>query len=87
MATQNTALIQDLKKYYGPKVIFYDGKITTTFESDKEGQKVSLITWYILSEADEMVTTEASSYGTTAAARSGKHPVVCTHHKYPHRIF
>jgi len=64
------------------KVVFYNGTITTTFESNFEGQRVSFITWWLLGEANEVITTEASSYGTTAAARNGRIPIVCNHHKY-----
>lgn len=40
------------------------------------------MTWWLLGECDEVITTEASSYGTTAAARTGITPIVCNHHKY-----
>lgn len=35
-----------------------------------------------MGECDDVVTTEASSYGTTAAARTGLFPIVCNHHKF-----
>jgi len=83
LATQNLTIINVLRKHYGTKkIISFNGTITTTFEPDREGQKVSLLTWWILGECDEVITTEASSYGTVAAARSGKYPIVCNHDKY-----
>jgi len=82
VATQNVDLIHKLQQSYGDRIIWYNGTITTTFDSHPEGQKVSLVTWWIMGECDEVVSTEASSYGTTAAARAGKYPVVCTHHKF-----
>eukprot|EP01114_Cavostelium_apophysatum_P007545 TRINITY_DN1965_c0_g1_i1.p1 TRINITY_DN1965_c0_g1~~TRINITY_DN1965_c0_g1_i1.p1 ORF type:complete len:472 (-),score=94.78 TRINITY_DN1965_c0_g1_i1:8-1423(-) len=83
VATQNLDLIDALRGYYGEKkIISYNGTITTTFDSHSEGQRVSLITWWLLGECDDVVTTEASSYGTTAGARTGLWPVVCTHQKF-----
>jgi len=83
VSTQNTSLIKQLQNSYGQdKIIHFEGKITTTFEIGDEGKKVSLLSWWILGECNDIITTEASSYGTTAAARSGISSVVCTHHKY-----
>lgn len=95
VATQNLDLINRLKEGYGVhKVKSFNGTITTTFEPNQEGQMVSLITWWLLGECDEVVTTEASSYGLTgtsyrmlfskdvAAARTGLFPIVCNHNKF-----
>jgi len=83
MATQNLELIQQLQKAYGlNKIVWFNGTVTTTFDNDPEGQRVSLISWWLLGECDEVVTTEASSYGTTAAARTGIDPIVCNHEKF-----
>eukprot|EP01116_Phalansterium_solitarium_P019912 TRINITY_DN5728_c0_g3_i1.p1 TRINITY_DN5728_c0_g3~~TRINITY_DN5728_c0_g3_i1.p1 ORF type:complete len:508 (+),score=177.98 TRINITY_DN5728_c0_g3_i1:98-1621(+) len=83
VGTQNVKLIEKLQSSYGSKkVTAYNGTITTTFDSHGQGQRVSLITFFLLSECNEVVTTEVSSYGTVAAARSGLYPIYCTHHKF-----
>ena len=41
-----------------------------------------MITWLLLGECSEVITSEASSYGTTAAARTSKSAIVCNHHKF-----
>jgi len=83
MATQNQEMISYLQDSYGKhKVVAFNGTITTTFDTHPEGQKVSLITWWILGECDEVITTEISSFGTTAAGRTGRHAIVCNQHKF-----
>jgi len=83
IATQNLSFVEQLQETYGEeKVIFYEGKITTTFDSDVEGQNVSFLTWMLLGECDEIITTESSSYGVVAAARAGIYPVVCNHGRW-----
>jgi len=44
--------------------------------------EVDFITFWILGDCNEVITTEFSSYGTNAAARGGRIPIVCTHNRY-----
>jgi len=86
VATQNLDYISRLEESYGKnKIIRYNGTVKTTFDPDKEGQKVSLITFWLMGECDEVITTEASTYGTVAGVRTGKYPIVCNHQKFCHR--
>jgi len=83
LATQNRDLIQLFRERYGEdKIIFYDGKIVTTFDNDKEGQMTSFITWWLFGECDDVITTEVSTFGVTGAARGGIAPVVCNHGRF-----
>jgi len=83
VATQEPKLIEELKKKHGnERIIFYEGKIITTFDRDTKGQLSSFITWWLLGECDDVITTECSTYGTTAAVRRGIIPVVCTHGRF-----
>eukprot|EP01116_Phalansterium_solitarium_P024205 TRINITY_DN879_c0_g2_i1.p1 TRINITY_DN879_c0_g2~~TRINITY_DN879_c0_g2_i1.p1 ORF type:complete len:480 (+),score=146.26 TRINITY_DN879_c0_g2_i1:128-1567(+) len=83
VASQKVELIQRLVDAYGPKkIVFVNATISTTFENNREGQISAFVTWWLLGECDDVITTEASSYGTVAAARSGIYPIFCTHHKF-----
>eukprot|EP01116_Phalansterium_solitarium_P016520 TRINITY_DN3850_c0_g3_i1.p1 TRINITY_DN3850_c0_g3~~TRINITY_DN3850_c0_g3_i1.p1 ORF type:complete len:485 (-),score=191.66 TRINITY_DN3850_c0_g3_i1:281-1735(-) len=82
VATQNTSLVHILQRAYPNRIVYYNGTITTTFENNKAGQMVSFLHWWLLGEADDLITTEVSSYGTVAAARSGIDAIVCNHKKF-----
>eukprot|EP01103_Thecamoeba_quadrilineata_P012286 TRINITY_DN3130_c0_g1_i1.p1 TRINITY_DN3130_c0_g1~~TRINITY_DN3130_c0_g1_i1.p1 ORF type:complete len:338 (+),score=75.26 TRINITY_DN3130_c0_g1_i1:468-1481(+) len=82
IVTQDVNIVKNLRKRFGKKIAFYEGKIVTTFDEDPEGQETSFLTWWIMGECDDHITTESSSYGTTAAARAGVAPVVCNHGRW-----
>jgi len=83
VATQNTEIIKTMQDSYGKdKVVWFNRTITTTFDPHPEGQRVSIQTWWLLGECEEVITTEASSYGITAGCRTGRFPIVCTHNKF-----
>jgi hypothetical protein len=83
LATQNTSIRDDIARQYGlNKVAFFEGKIITTFDPDGEGQEVAFLTWWLLGECNDIITTESSSYGITAAARTGLRAVVCNHGRF-----
>jgi hypothetical protein len=86
VATQDQEALAYLRRAYGAeKIVSVNSTITTTFDKGEDGQRSALVTWWLIGEADDVITTELSSYGTTAAARGGIRSVVCNAHKFCHR--
>eukprot|EP01103_Thecamoeba_quadrilineata_P002482 TRINITY_DN12435_c0_g1_i1.p1 TRINITY_DN12435_c0_g1~~TRINITY_DN12435_c0_g1_i1.p1 ORF type:complete len:511 (-),score=91.90 TRINITY_DN12435_c0_g1_i1:72-1604(-) len=82
VATQDMDVLEVLKSQFGDKILFYEGKIITTFDLNHEGQETSFLTWWLMGECQDIITTEGSTYGTSAAARAGIAPVVCNHARF-----
>eukprot|EP01116_Phalansterium_solitarium_P014121 TRINITY_DN31653_c0_g1_i1.p1 TRINITY_DN31653_c0_g1~~TRINITY_DN31653_c0_g1_i1.p1 ORF type:complete len:480 (-),score=86.32 TRINITY_DN31653_c0_g1_i1:69-1484(-) len=83
IATPDKKAVQEAQAIYGTKKIVY-------FEGSEErgtakGNIVSFLTMWLLGDCDDVVTSESSSYGTNAAARTGIVPVVCNHARVCYR--
>jgi hypothetical protein len=53
------------------QVVWLPGKVTYSYENDIEGKLSGTWTWLLLSECQDIIATDFSSYGQTAAARGG----------------
>jgi len=68
--------IKEAQQIYGEKKIVYFPY------GEFKNEEADFITFWLLGECNEVITTEFSSYGLNAAARAGIVPAVCTHEKY-----
>eukprot|EP01116_Phalansterium_solitarium_P009718 TRINITY_DN23991_c0_g1_i1.p1 TRINITY_DN23991_c0_g1~~TRINITY_DN23991_c0_g1_i1.p1 ORF type:complete len:479 (+),score=63.09 TRINITY_DN23991_c0_g1_i1:81-1517(+) len=79
IAAPDNTTAASLQEVYGSK------RIVSFSSSVHSGKTLGFLTMWLLGECNDIVTTETSSYGTNAAARTGLTPVVCNHQWYCHR--
>lgn len=57
-------------------MVWYESKPVVAWNMrDIEAKMAGTYVWYLMSEADDVIATDFSSYGQTAAARGGELPL------------
>lgn len=74
--------IKQAQKQYPDHHIFYFDETLEGGGSQGRSTITDFIEFWLLGECDEVLTTEYSTYGTNAAARTGRIPIVCHHDRF-----
>eukprot|EP01116_Phalansterium_solitarium_P020001 TRINITY_DN5771_c0_g1_i2.p1 TRINITY_DN5771_c0_g1~~TRINITY_DN5771_c0_g1_i2.p1 ORF type:complete len:486 (-),score=149.99 TRINITY_DN5771_c0_g1_i2:443-1900(-) len=78
--TQDKEQVERFQSIFGTqKLIFYAGNASAGTDPAMNKNAYGLMHMWLMGEVDELITTEQSSYGCNAAARTGLVPVVCNH--------
>jgi len=80
-ATQNQNILDWFKETRNGSVVWYESPMTVSFDMAMEalpGKIGGAISLYLLSECDDLIIHDGSSYGSVAAARGAKMAVTCT---------
>eukprot|EP01114_Cavostelium_apophysatum_P006449 TRINITY_DN1776_c0_g1_i3.p1 TRINITY_DN1776_c0_g1~~TRINITY_DN1776_c0_g1_i3.p1 ORF type:complete len:428 (-),score=91.35 TRINITY_DN1776_c0_g1_i3:926-2209(-) len=78
IAAQNQEIVDWFVKNREGRVAWFEHKPTVAYDmQDIEGKIAAVITFYLMSECDDIVVTDFSSYGHCAAGKGGLVPVAC----------
>jgi len=80
LATQDEEILNWFKSTRPGPVIWYESPKTVAFEMGQgaiPGKVAATITSYLMSESDDIIVTESSSYGGVSAARGGLRALFC----------
>jgi len=81
IATQDDSLLQWFKATRSGPVVWYESKKTLAFDMGPDnmpGKIAATLTNYLMSESNDIIVMDSSSFGAVAAARGGLIPVVCS---------
>jgi len=83
IATQDEEWFNWFKKHRNASVVWYSSKPTVAYDLvNVEGKIAGIITFYLMSESNDILVTDFSSYGHVAAAKGGLTPVSCNHKQF-----